>query len=309
MSDPQQAPRLVEGKDVIYQCRGAGWSAWSLELLDQAYKAKCRLRKTATHHVMISNDAGMTTTLAGRNSSNGARSRRDTMKVIKGQEEYNLRQAMNDPDTPEPKPEPPAFNPPPEDLEVPEQPAFEVTAKPSCPLHDPPRVFDTERKLENHRTAEHWQCPQCHVWLKSPKSAGGHVGVKHGDNKPWESKANFKGNKAPAGTVDELLDDLRRGAPSRAPLIPQPPRQNSNGTRRPGSAPVRTVELPEPSALALVVADADKLHRIREVLGEDPRIAALQTERDNWQRRAETAETKVQMMKAAAAQMTEAADL
>lgn len=330
MPDPTQAPRFVEGKDVIYQCRSNGWSRWAMELLDQAYKAGCKLRKTTSHHVMISNEVGMTTTLAGRNSSNGARSRRDTMKVITAQEEYKLRQATNDPTTPEPKPEPVekkparAFNPPPEDLEIPDdepEVKVEVTRKPSCGLCDPPRYYDDDSKLEAHREETHWQCPECGDWLKSNKSAGGHIGVKHGNNKPWEAKSNFKGKKKteepvipwpqPAvNPVDQLMDQLRGGNP--APTFsaggpPPQPRLNGNGTRR--SGPMKTIELPAPEVLGEILNDASKLERIREVLGEDPRIAELVAQNAALKARAEEAETKLSLMRGKIREAQEAADL
>lgn len=318
MPDLQQKPRFTEGKDVIYQCRGAGWASWAMELLDLAYKSGCKLRKTSTHHVMISNDLGMTTTLAGRNSSNGARSRRDTMKVIDAQEEHKIRTAMNDPKTPEsktepepaPKPKPPvAFTPPPE----PDLPEPATAPQFVCELEDPVRSYDSQAKLDAHRKRTHWQCPQCKDWLRNGKSAGGHVGIKHGKGRPWEAKKNFKGKQPAAGSVSELIDDLRRG-PHVKPTVtlpPEPPRKNPNGTRK--SGPTRTVVLPPVPVVTAQVGSAawdhDTIRAIRGLLGEDPTIALLKVELAEWKRRAETAETKVQMMKDAAAQMSAAADL
>lgn len=314
MPDLHQKPRFIEGKDVIRACRSARWSSWSLELLDEAHKAGCKLRKTGDHHVMITNDLGGTTTLAGRNSSNGARSRKEAAAVIDAQNEHRIREAMNDPKLPEPRPVPTPpprrFNPEPE----PDLPGFpaeedvEVTAEPSCPLCDPELFFPDEDELEEHRKANHWQCPQCGDWVKNARGAGGHVSLHHRTGPPpWEYRKDYKGGPA-AGTVSELIDDVRRGTVATGKKARElfEPKVNPNGTRKGG--PTKTVPLPEPEKVPELV-DAEKLARIQAVLGEDPRVAALTAERDEWKRRAEDAETKIEMMRAHARQLTEAADL
>lgn len=325
MTDQRHETRFLEGKDVIYACRSNKWSRWSLELLERAYKADCHLRRTGDSHVIVTNDLKQTATVAGRNSSNGARSRRDVGKVIDAQIEHRLR-AMADGSVEVTFEEPAATGRAELDPKYTDVPAGEF----ECGLCDPPKTYDTPAQLDGHRRKAHVQCEvptqredgtigPCGEWLRSPRAKGGHNGIKHGTGAPWTHKANYKGPKAPApGSVSELLESATRGARIAGQVMANAlaqngPATNPNGTRR--SGPVKTVELPEPVApphgelIRIPDSDEGKLRVIARVLGEDPRVAELTKERDEWKARAESAETKIQLMKDQAAQLLGAADL
>jgi len=290
MPDQRQRPRFLEGQKVINACRT--WDAPYKALLVQAFQAGCELRRTGTHHVMVSNDLGMTATIANGGNRRGNKSLRkyqiDTEKLIEGQKMADTAAstevtgiAAGTPEVTGAVPEPAKIGP--------GYPAHEFI----CDLHDgAPLKYRTQEQLDEHRQASHWQCPQCQKWIRTKIGAGGHTSIMHGQKKntPWTHKKDYKG-------------------PATNGAKPTPPRMATAATPSSLTAvatgPVG-ISLPPDDPRDLAVA---MLMKVRAALGDDPRIAALEVERDAWKKRAEDAEAQISMMKALADQMRQAAEL
>lgn len=319
MPDLRQRPRFLEGQQVINACRS--WDAPYKALLVQAFQAGCALRRTSGQHVRIDNDLGMTTTIANGGNRRGNRSlkkyQNDTAKLIEGQKMVDATATEvtgTDAGTPEitgtvitPSPGHPAGSPS----------EFE------CTLHDgAPLKYVTQEQLDEHQQANHWQCPKCHDWIPRKSGAGGHTSIKHAENKPWTHKANYKGgasNGAKPGTVSELLDRPRPSPDAVRKTLAEIGKQTrvaaANGQAAAavlsGAVSPQRPHLPDPRKIQDEVRTDPKfiVERVRAALGDDPRLADLEADRDAWKKRAEDAEAQISMMKALADQMRQAAEL
>jgi hypothetical protein len=308
MPDLRQRPRFLEGQQVINACKA--WQPEYKALLVQAFQAGCELRRTSGQHVMISNDLGMTTTIANGGNRRGNKSLRkyqnDTGKVIEGQKMADMTASTEVTGTDAGAPE--ATPPVPTSIGA-GLPAREFY----CDLHDgAPLKYRTQEQLDTHRESFHWQCPQCQKWIPKKSGAGGHTAIKHGKGVPWKHKRNYKGpasngtKTSKPGTVSELLEKTQKPK-SGVNIESQEGRGVAVSERPTPGRRTETVELPDN-----VLPDSDlalKIAEIRVVLGDDPRLATLTAERDEWKKRAEDAETKLTLLDGLAAQIRETASL
>lgn len=320
---------FITGKDVLYNTRA--WRKPIREILRRAYDAHCGLRLTNSQHVIITSDANVSTTVAA--SPHGlAAYKRDTQKVIDAQRGWDAEHTKQEPAvTAAPTATGQATSPTPTKPSVRTSDSRpEVIHCPACKPSDPGFVQLTIDQLQVHLEAIHVQCPEptCRAWVRSRNGLPGHKAIKHSGAEPWRYRADAKN---PLPRPDDTDAPVAPPADPTAPTVVVPDdilehaaaagraaAGAGTATRRPrrikGHA-IQDVQLPDDVASLPGRSDAI-VAEFRRLLGDDPRVAqltdqlaAVTAELDAWKRRAEDAETRVAMMKAAVAQVSAAADL
>lgn len=165
-----------------------------------------------------------------------------------------------------------------------------------CPARKCEKEFATEGARYAHIRDDHKTCTweDCNVgpngtaYVADNKQAlAGHVNIHHKGNKPWEHRDNsFKARSAAAhkGAVTKLSRGLVKNVKSVA--VPAGStvgehKASLTPAKKAAAKPVKKAAVPlrtDSSEHRDLTTPAAKLAAIREVLGEDPRVTALQAE-------------------------------
>lgn len=303
MPDPNQGPRFIEGRAVLGALKG--WDKVNKDLIREALDADppCRVRRAKSGHVIVTNQFGSTTTIASSGHGRGSRGIKNYQADIKRiLAEHSRKETEAVPDqtvdpevvvrsialsvAPPPSlpPDRPViavdtdWQPDPSDPEPPPPPWMDGNKEPLACEHCPGRLFANNQSLAVHRGAKHARClvPGCGHWVKNEKGLGPHKSAAHGTNQFWTHQA--AGRKSKVQTNDPAVERAKR---------------------KTGGKPVVDLELPEQATVATVGDPAEMLRRVREVLGEDPRVKVLEAELSAAVKRADDAEAQLALIREA----------
>lgn len=162
-----------------------------------------------------------------------------------------------------------------------------------CPAKRCDREFATEGALYRHISDEHVVCdwPDCNLgpdgkaFVGDTKaSTNGHISIQHKGNKPWlhrdPSKRHDVAVRAAATRAAKIAAKnapspaTKTPAPATAPAMPPAPAVMTEEPKRTSASEHRG--LPSTPVNHKPMSDRAKLNAIRELLGEDPRVAKLE---------------------------------
>lgn len=301
MPDPNQAPRFIEGRAVLGALKG--WDKVNKDLIREALDADppCRVRRAKSGHVIVTNQFGSTTTIASSGHGRGSRGIKNYQADIKRiLAEHSRKETEAVPDQtvdPEVVVRSIALSVAPPPSLPPDRPVIAVdtdwqpdpsdpepvTAKSDRPPthvceYCPDKKYRDAGWLTAHRRKEHVFCDVegCGHWVRNARGLGPHQRAAHGTNQFWTHQA--AGRKSKVQTNDPAVERAKR---------------------KTGGKPVVDLELPEQATAAAVGDPAEVLLRIREALGEDPRVAVLEAELVAAVKRADDAEAQLALIREA----------
>ncbi len=169
-----------------------------------------------------------------------------------------------------------------------------------CPVKDCDKEFVTDGALYAHVRDDHATCTEtvmpdgthsdgCHFGLNGAAYVGmdgravaGHVNIQHYGNKPWTKRDNsFEARQKAAlkGAATKALKAKKAATPKPTPVAKVMPEQVAVPvTKVAESKESEHRGLPQGDVKHQPTTPAAKLAAIRAILGDDPKVAALQAE-------------------------------